>query len=290
MKVNRLFTGFKEAMDQHHGVQPASKAIPQIEQWFDNPLGKELLSQQQLAVENALSCLFGYHLMQLSMSRKVQLFNSSTINHRFTLSPACYTENSTIAGQSFFDSLPLPAESIDVAVLHHVLEFSERPHQLLREVSRVIIPRGHLVIVGFNPWSIMGGYKRFARIVTASPQWRYHSLRLGRILDWLRLLDFEITGIEHGFFGPPINSTSLLKRMSWIDRLGRRLHLPNGAYFCVVARKEVTAIVPMRPVWQRLNPIVGLAASKPSTRLPDPARMRELSPVKKASENQVSEH
>jgi SAM-dependent methyltransferase len=38
----------------------------------------------------------------------------------------------------------------------HALEFHDDPHQILREVERVLIPEGELIITGFNPISIWG--------------------------------------------------------------------------------------------------------------------------------------
>jgi ubiquinone/menaquinone biosynthesis C-methylase UbiE len=41
-----------------------------------------------------------------------------------------------------------------------VLEFAAEPHAILREVDRVMMPVGRLVIVGFNPWSLWGPAQR----------------------------------------------------------------------------------------------------------------------------------
>jgi ubiquinone/menaquinone biosynthesis C-methylase UbiE len=52
--------------------------------------------------------------------------------------------------------LPFAANSIDLAVMPHVLESHDNPHQILREVERILIPDGQLVITGFNPLSLWG--------------------------------------------------------------------------------------------------------------------------------------
>ncbi len=44
--------------------------------------------------------------------------------------------------------LPFAENSIDLIVLPHVLEFTDEPHQLLREVHRVIRPEGQVMIAG----------------------------------------------------------------------------------------------------------------------------------------------
>ena len=38
--------------------------------------------------------------------------------------------------------LPFESQSIDLVVLPHVLEFSDNPHQVLREVERILRPEG----------------------------------------------------------------------------------------------------------------------------------------------------
>ncbi|MCQ4062135.1 class I SAM-dependent methyltransferase, partial [Klebsiella pneumoniae] len=63
------------------------------------------------------------------------------------VTPDCFAE---------FEELPFESQSLDMIVLPHVLEFSEDPHQLLREVERVLMPEGRVVITGFNPMSLWG--------------------------------------------------------------------------------------------------------------------------------------
>ena len=46
------------------------------------------------------------------------------------------------------------------SVMPHVLESHDNPHQILREVERILIPDGQLVITGFNPLSLWGLLRR----------------------------------------------------------------------------------------------------------------------------------
>ena len=48
-------------------------------------------------------------------------------------------------------SLPLPAESVDTVVLHHVLHFAEHPPAAVKEAVRVLAPGGRLLIADFAP-------------------------------------------------------------------------------------------------------------------------------------------
>jgi len=54
------------------------------------------------------------------------------------------------------DELPFECSSLDLVLLPHVLEFNAHPHQILREVERVLRPEGNVIISGFNPRSLWG--------------------------------------------------------------------------------------------------------------------------------------
>ena len=274
-KLNRLW-------QDRFGVVPLEQSIPDLTSWFESPLGQALLQEQRESMQAALQDLFGYHLLQLSMSPRLDLSDSSRISHRFSLNPLAGGGNAKLAALADFTQLPLPEESIDVALLHHVLDFSESPHQLLREASRVLIARGHLVIVGFNPWSLFGSYRWFARFVSRNPRWRHQALRLGRVLDWLKLLDFEIVNVDQGFFRLPSQSPSAIKHLQWLERWGKRLRLPLGGCYIIVACKDRVAVTPLKPAWQNLKVVPGLSITKLQGRVKSPS-------VKTASQKNSSE-
>ncbi len=244
---------------------PVSMArLVELEAWLQTPLGVELLAAEQQAVDKALSCLFGYHLMSLSIDRQADLSRASRIQHCFSLSPRALQGQQSAAAD--FEALPLPAESVDVSVLHHVLEFAEHPHQLLREAERITVPHGHLVIVAFNPISLFGACRAISRSCNRRSLWHYHSLRLGRLLDWLHLLDLTPVDVQRGFYRPPIQSAAMMQRLERVESWGRAGIGLGGAFYVVTARKEVSAMTPIRPAWQGLKPVSGLGIAKPSNR------------------------
>ena len=260
----------RQFWQKHFGVLPEEESIRDMANWFETPLGEALLVEEGESIEQALHCLFGYHLLQMSVSPRLDLGHSSRITHRFSLSPLPDI-NPSLSALCDFTELPLPEESIDVVLLHHVLDYSQSPHQLLRESARVLIPRGHLVILGFNPWSVFGTCRWFARFFSRKPRWRHQSLRLGRILDWLTLLDFESVDIQQGFYRLPLQHPHAIKHLHWLERWGKRLRLPWGGYYLVVARKERIALTPLKPAWRALKPVPGLGISKLHGRVKSPS-------------------
>lgn len=226
-------------------------SIAALEQWFETPLGRQLLTEEQRILDKELSCMFGYHLMQLSINRHIRLFEDSRICHCFSIGAGSPGVDSDVAAYSSLDALPLEDESVDVTILHHVLEFSHNPHQVLREASRVTIPRGYLIIFGFNPISSMGMLKPLAQLFSSSPIWKRNSLRKGRITDWLQFLDCNTLRTLDGIYNLPLQRRRYLAYSARVNQLLQQWGVPFGNFYCLVARKDRGCLTPIRPDWSR---------------------------------------
>ena len=215
-------------------------------------------------LDKQLQCLFGYHLMQLSVSREIKLFEQSVIRHKFSLGPL--GDKNHIAAVTALDNLPIESDSVDVALLHHVLEFSDNPHQLLRDASRVIVPHGHMMITGFNPLSLFGlrirGSRHLQSVLAQS-----QLLSVKRVLDWLALLEFTVESVNYSCFYLPWNRESLIRRFDALDAFCERRNLPVGGVYQIHASKRRVAMTPTRSVWQLQRPkIPAVTLAKPSVR------------------------
>src|SRR3569623_2598537 len=105
--------------------------------------------------------------------------------------------------QGRVEAAPIGSDSVDVVLLHPTLEFAADPHLILREVERMLIAAGHVVIVAFTPWSFWGVW-RLARRRGGRPPWSGRCLGLSRIRDRLGLLGFAIVEARPLFFRPPL--------------------------------------------------------------------------------------
>src|SRR5205814_9709268 len=113
--------------------------------------------------------------------------------------------------------LPLATQSIDLVLLPHVLEFAEEPHRILREVDRVMMPEGRLIIVGFNPWTLWGLRSAMGPSRDAFP-WNGHLVSLLRVKDWLALLGVDVNARRFVRDAPPVESAKLRLRFGFLEQ------------------------------------------------------------------------
>lgn len=228
-----------------------------MSEWFESPLGRRLLHVERKILEAALSRRFGYHLLELGCAN-LRMHQSSPIGHKFSFSPVASPACHQAAARA--EAIPLAAETIDLVLLHHALDYSENPHQLLREASRILIAGGHMVIVGFNPWSIWGLRKKLQWHKRVP--WQGGMLSPLRVADWLKLLDFQVEYTRYGVYTLPINSPGVIRYSSLLDGLAERVNWPTGGIYVISAKKQVLPLTPIQASWKRFPTAVGIPVTE----------------------------
>ena len=224
--------------------------------WMKTRTGERFLREQQEAIQSLLPTLFGYEMLQMSAFANVDFSASSKISHQFFIDPlASHGGNSA---QAHYDSLPLADESIDLVLLHHVLDFSDNPHQVLREVDRVLVPHGVVILTGFNPISLLGSWRWLCRRFSRQSIRPIQSLTAHRIKDWLRFLDLRLESEQYGCFFFGLKDGTKIKGL---DCYLSRMKLPFGGYYLMQIRKERVGVTPLKPRWgQVISPISEVVA------------------------------
>lgn len=231
--------------------------------WYAGPLGQRLASMEQEELDKILPNLFGYHLLQVGEGGH-NLLSASRILHRVVLSsePGVGQENIRVKGEP--GALPFLSDSIDAVILYHALEFSRDPHQVLREAERLLIPEGHMVIIGFNPQSLWGMTRLF-RFRSKHFPWCGRFISTLRIRDWLSLLGFEVLVSRHRFFMPPVQRSGVLDRLGFMEKPGGKWWPILGGVYVLLARKRVSTVTPIKPRWRprrSVDSVLGDAASR----------------------------
>ncbi|HSH90672.1 MAG TPA: methyltransferase domain-containing protein [Ramlibacter sp.] len=234
-----------------------SDPIIGMQQWFETPPGRYLLAWERAEFDRAVSDIFGFHALQLGLPG-LDTLQANRMPHKWLaltnppeveaqVKPALVTD---------FTALPFEENSLDLVVLPHSLELNTDPHATLREVERVLVPEGKVVICCLNPASLWGLRQRRAHL--------YRRLGFGelflpdagefigywRLRDWLRLLSFEVETGTFGCYRPAMQSEKWLARYDWLDRAGERWWPIFGAVYFIVAVKRVRGIKLIGRAWK----------------------------------------
>jgi len=189
--------------------------------------------------------------------------HTSTLSDSHTFSGKDSSVSPKIVGQSH--QLPFSENSIDGFLLANELDFAQDPHEILREVDRVITQSGYVIVSGFNPLSLAG----IAKYLPVKRDNKLHDARFFtsyRIKDWLQLLGFEIVEQRQIMF------STLFFEQRWGYAKNIQQYLSTyfpwcSAVYVILARKRVMPMTAIRPKLQlkrQFSP-VGAASARTSS-------------------------
>lgn len=214
-----------------------------LSEWFATAQGSYVLSREEDYFDQTVADIFGFNALQLGLVEHELLRHS-----RMPLRVRAGEEQGTEVRLSY-EELPFACESVDMLVLPHVLEFSVNPHQILREVERVLMPEGNLIISGFNPYSLWGLRRKLGS--KHSYPWNGDFIALKRLKDWLALLGFVVVGGRFTAYAPPFHYASTLERCRFMEAAGGRWWAVSGGVYFLHAIKRVPGMRLIQPKWNK---------------------------------------
>jgi SAM-dependent methyltransferase len=228
--------------------------------WQATPLASSLIATEAALLVGAMDDVYGIELLQLGQwGLQRELMAGARIRNQSLAAPTGAEGVDVVARLTH---LPIQSSAIDAVLLPHVLEFERDPHAVLREAERVLIGDGQIVVLGFHPGSPWGW--RAAASRSGFPPGLRRLLPEHRLRDWLRLLRFEISSVQHYLYclptAPPSGTGTTMPRGL---RRGWFYPWPAGAYL-IKARKRLYSVTPLRPRKRERRSLLG-GALEPST-------------------------
>ena len=241
--------------------------------WLNTFYGQELSSVEIKQLSIYFRKIFGLNVIQIGNSNIDYLSGNCKINHKIImvehlekLLPRDKDSNVVSVLCSKNEYIPLPTNSVDAVIIAHGLEFSSNAQAILREVDRILVADGQLIVLGFNPYSLWG-----LRSVLSSKKprgkypWNGKWLSSHRVMDWLDLLNYEILNKDYLYFKPCLNHQKFLNFMRFFEHIGKII--PRGsAVYCINARKKQEALIPLKIVWKD-QAIISSSATEPTMKV-----------------------
>jgi len=207
--------------------------------WYETPRGQILQQSEMAFLRHSLTVGCKQTIVQVGILGWEKQFIDCSLYQRFLVIDN-NVRNSQAAHriQAEPDQLPVFSSSADMVILPHLLEFSDNQHQILREVERILKPEGQLIILSFNPWSLWVWHQYFWGKEKHYPL-RGNFISRTKIVDWLKLLNFEVE-IAAGFRSDVLSTD--------ISRLERNKHSLRVVAYAIKAIKRCYHVIPFTPV------------------------------------------
>jgi SAM-dependent methyltransferase len=259
-------------------AEPHTSEIVGLGSWLATAPGRYVLDWEQTQFDELTANWFGYRALQMGLTQ-VDALRRNRMPQRW----AAVSSLQDLAGTSpqdagdtqaaadvdaargataadpvlvaDFTELPFESASLDLVVLPHTLEFVADPHACLREVERVLMPEGRVLICGFNGFSLWGLRQTLGRHLGPLGG-GYFLPRAGEFIaytrckDWLRLLGFQMEKGRFGCYRPPVGSARWLERFAFVEPVGERWWPVLGAVYVLIGVKRVRGMRLVGPAWK----------------------------------------
>lgn len=207
--------------------------------WSDVTNGTWVAELLQTRLDEWSPKLFGYHMLKLGgLSGEVSSQHCS-IQHQVCIDKC--SDYRTLVADYF--QLPFIEKSFDACILLHQLDYCTDPHRLLREIDRVMVDDGYLILSGSNPLSLLGFQGLLPWNRKKNP-WLGRMFLPARVQDWLALLNYEV--IYHDDFAI-LPSARHSACAAWLENMIAEPLNAFGSFYFMVARKRTCPLKPIKP-------------------------------------------
>ncbi|MDR3492717.1 MAG: class I SAM-dependent methyltransferase [Gammaproteobacteria bacterium] len=237
------------------------RKIQQWDRWLAHYPGQTVFEAEHKYLSNALKQFLGKQALLIGTPYQHGLLKTSVISRQTLLSPLLgFGHPKDIRGiESELYDLPILSGSVDLVLLPHTLEYMDNPQKLLAEACRTVRPDGHIVICGFNPYSLWGVKKWWAH--NKHTPWTGNFIHSSQIKKWLSFSDFKLMNQSMILFRPPMKHRGSYNNLKFMEWLGSKCWSPFGGVYMLVAQAKVIPLTPIKLSWKQkisdinLNPI-----------------------------------
>ena len=241
--------------------------------WYENRAsGRRLLQQLTSALEKDLDQAFGYHMLVTGADMGLEFSRLGKTQRVFRLIDRATNSHGNDLVRGVSSELPFASDSLDVVVLCHTPDTSPLPHQVLRECQRVLVPNGHLFILGFNPVSLWGWGNQM-RAILSSRRRRLRAVGGRKLRDWLTLLGFSSSEPRYLSAVTPVGRGAVYRFLERLDSWLVRHNFGGGSVYTLHGRKRVSQYIDTLSRVESRPRLISIPLGKTQGGVPVPRRV-----------------
>lgn len=212
-----------------------------LSDWFVTPQGQYVMVREQAFFDHSVTDIFGFNAVQIGLPQHHFLRRSRIPLH---------IQAGKEPGVKLWleaEELPFETGSIDLVLLPHILEYSQHPHEILREIERALRPEGSVILSGFNPLSLWGMRRALGQ--KKEYPWCGNFISIQRLKDWLALLGFEVDIGHFSCYTLPLKGSGIWSCSPMLEPAITQWWAPVGGVYFLRAKKRVPGMRVIKPSW-----------------------------------------
>jgi SAM-dependent methyltransferase len=235
---------------------PVQQPTELISRWYTTPMGARMAEDLAQCLGHLADDAFGYHAVMVGAVLPCEPRLRIRARTQVAATREELAETPLMAVQADFDYLPIETESADLVIALHVLESTREPHDIMRELDRIIRPEGRVLIVGVNPVSLWNlkkigqqtwqGKDKLAQSGYLAGQHR----AAWRVVDWLRLLGYDVQSVEHLGGLCPTTRPRFYDKMRSLRTISSKWLWFMQGFYVIDAVRRVSTPTAIRPAFR----------------------------------------
>lgn len=232
-----------------------SLQLEQLQQWYQTSPGKWLLQFEQEQVNKWLPLTRGATVLQLGgLPDTFNIAKHHNGNYYFLSQHIPDVDQFGVDLIASGEELPFLPNSVNLVLLIHLLEYTDHPTAMLKELFDILAPNGKLLLFCFNPWSLWGVNKILAKC--RDFPWQGKFISPARLQNWLVSLGFSNIKDKTLCFRSAYNKRRLTRLAFFYEALGQIAVPMLGAVNVFLVEKRVYgSIGRQRHPWRKYSPV-----------------------------------
>ena len=206
-----------------------------LDNWFLTAQGNRVAHAFAAELMPLYEQFSGQNLLQLGSCGDNIWLPLFKFKNKWIVTPSSIPNKSLLI--SSLNMLPIDRDSIDCILAPFAVEVFAKGKSVIDEIDRVLKPMGYAIFFGINPFSFRGAafqwgcvrpFNKDNRISLSSSLTLKHAL-LNR--------GYRICAYTNIFYIPPIRSSYLIKKLEFLNEMGKMIWPFPAGFYCIIAQK-----------------------------------------------------